>query len=159
MDLTDLFQIGGGNLPVNLEGSVTTAQDSLSDHNPRVVVAEDARILLVARRVRGDLSQVQIIGGVGRILQHNAVRGFQTLLDGFQRLQGGAVLRADAGHDAHALGLDENLALGIFLASHFFAKMIIRPQEPVSVKAVFHGGFAHFLYGGFGCFRFPVQTT
>jgi hypothetical protein len=51
-------------------------------------------------------------------------------------LFGHAVLQADAGHDAHALRLDEDLALGAFSSrADDLAEVVVGAAEPVAVPA------------------------
>ena len=61
--------------------SVGIAHQSLRNHHPRIVVAEDAGVLFVARRIRGDLAKVEIIFRVCRLLKHDAVWRRQNLAD------------------------------------------------------------------------------
>ena len=121
---------------VVVEGPVAVADHGLGDHDPRVVVAEDAGVLLVAGRVGGDLAQLQVVARVGRLLQHDAVRRGQALGDRLQRRGGLAVVEADAGHDAHALRLDEDLALVVLRRADRLAEVVVGAQEPLAVPAV-----------------------
>src|SRR5262249_50496820 len=51
VDLADVFDVGGRDLLIVLERALAAADHGLRDHHPRVIVAEDARVLLVTRRV------------------------------------------------------------------------------------------------------------
>ena len=79
VDLADVLDIGRAGLFVNSKGPVAVAQHRFGAADPGVVVAEDARILFVSRRIAGDLAQVKAVAGVGRLLQHHAVFGIQPL--------------------------------------------------------------------------------
>ena len=68
MDLGDVLDIGRAGLAVDLKGTVAMAQNGLGAADPRVVVAEDAGILLVSRRIAGDLAEVELIAGVGGLV-------------------------------------------------------------------------------------------
>ncbi len=117
VDLRDVLDVGGAGLAVDRKGAVAVAQRCLSAADPRVVVAEDTGVLLVSRRIAGDLAQIQLIAGVGRLMQHDTVLGVQPLLHAGKRLRGLSAFPADARHDAHALRLDEDLTLGALLAA------------------------------------------
>ena len=150
MDVGDVLDVGGAGLLVDLKGPVAVAEDSLGAADPRVVVAEDARVLLVSRRIAGDLTKVEAVGGVGGLQQHHAVLGIQPLfhaLEGLFRLTG---LLADARHDAHALRLDEDLALVAFLAADGLAEGVVGAAEPCTVPAGGQRGLFHLRNGGAG---------
>ena len=46
------------------------------------------------------------------------------------------VFDADAGHDAEALRLDQDLALVVLVAADHVAVVVVRAQEPLAVPAV-----------------------
>ena len=52
---------------VDLKRPVAVADNSLGAADPGVIVAEDARILLVSRGIAGDLAQLKVILGVSRM--------------------------------------------------------------------------------------------
>ena len=79
VDLGDVLAVGRSDPLVVLEGALAATDHRLGDDDPRVVVAEDPAVLLVARRVGGDLAQLDPVAGVGRVLQDQAVRGSQEL--------------------------------------------------------------------------------
>ena len=62
VDLGDVLDVGGAGLLVDFKGTVAVAKHSLGAADPRIVVAEDACILLVSRRVAGDLAEVEAVG-------------------------------------------------------------------------------------------------
>src|SRR6478735_668401 len=74
VNFTDVFQVSGRDLFVILEGALTATDHRLGDHHPRVIVAEDARVLFVARGIRRDLAQLDVVFAIGRIVEHDAVR-------------------------------------------------------------------------------------
>ena len=108
VDLRDVLDVGGAGLAVDRKGAVAVTQRCLGAADPRVVVAEDTGVLLVSRRIAGDLAQIQLIAGVGGLQQHHTVFGVQPLLHAGKRLRGLSGLPADARHDAHALRLDKD---------------------------------------------------
>ena len=61
VDLAHLLEIGRGYFAVISEGAVAPADHRLGDRDPGVVVAKDARVLLVTGRVGGDLAQLRAI--------------------------------------------------------------------------------------------------
>ena len=69
MNLADILNIGRAGLSVDLKGSCAASDDCLRNGNPGIVVAEDTCILLVARRVGGNFSKVQIISGVSGLVE------------------------------------------------------------------------------------------
>ena len=120
---------------VVVQGAVAVAGHRLGDHHPRVGVAEDAGVLFVALRVRGDLAQLEVVVRVGGVVQDDAVGRGQPLADGRERPGRLAVVEPDAGHDADALRLDEDLA---FLASRRadrLAEVVVGAPEPFAVPA------------------------
>ena len=50
---------------VVVEGPVTVADHGLGDDHPGIVVAEDARVFLVAGRIGGDFAELEIVAGIG----------------------------------------------------------------------------------------------
>ena len=106
-------------------------------------MAEDTGVLLVSRRIAGDLAQIQLIAGVGGLQQHHTVFGVQPLLHAGKRLRGLSGLPADARHDAHALWLDKDLTLGALLAADGVAESIVGTAEPRAIPACSQDGLLH----------------
>ena len=106
-------------------------------------MAEDASIFFVSRRIAGNFAQVEAVGGVGGLQQHDTVLGVQPLLHTLQSPRGLSGLLADAGHDAHALRLNKDLALVALLAAHRLAKGIVSAAEPFAVPAGGQDGLLH----------------
>ena len=75
MDLADVLNVGRAGLFVDFKRAVAVTDNGLSAANPRVVVAEDACVLFVARRVAGNFAQLKMIPRVGRLHQHDAILG------------------------------------------------------------------------------------
>ena len=119
------------------------AQHGFGTADPRIVVAEDACVLLVSRRIAGNFAQIQLVAGVGGLVQHHAVWGVQSLLHAPERLRGLPGLPADACHDAHALRLNEDLSLGALPAAHGVAESIVGAPEPCTVPACGQGRLLH----------------
>ena len=111
VDLADLLARRRVDAQVVVERARPLADDRRRDDHPRVGVAEDAGVLLVAGRVRRDLAELDVVPLVGGLQQHDAVRGGELLGDRVERRRRSAVLDADAGHHADALRLDEDLPL------------------------------------------------
>ena len=84
----------------------------------------------------------------GRLLEHDAVLGGQVLVHRIQGQLRLAVLQADAGHDAHALRFDENLAFFAHLRTDGLAEVVVGAHEPLAVPAVLVNDLFHF--GGLG---------
>ncbi|MNO32640.1 hypothetical protein D3C76_226370 [compost metagenome] len=143
VNFADVFQVSRSDFLIDLKSSVAMTQHGFSNHDPWVVVAENTRIFLVARRVRRNFAQVQIVLGVRRLLQNDTVFRIQTFLYGSQRFSGLPVFYTDTGHYADTLRLDENLAFLVFLAADFVAVVVVSAQEPVAVEAVGQRNFTH----------------
>ena len=109
-------------------------------------MAEDARVLLVSRRIGTDFAKFDVIACVGGLLQHDAVLAIEPLLHALQRACGEAFFYADACHDAHALRLDEDLTFLAKLAADRVRERVIRPAEPISVPARVQHGAPHHLH-------------
>jgi hypothetical protein len=159
VQIADLFARRGIDAAVVVVGQVAVAQTGFADHDPGIDVAEDAGVLLVSRRIGGDFAHFDVVVGVGRLLDHDAVLGGQMLAHGGQGLGGLAVLQADAGQGAVTIGLDVDFALGAFLGADLAAKVVISAQEPLAVPAMLENDGFHF--GGFsqiGC-GFGVESA
>ena len=77
-------------------------------------MAEDSGIFLVPGRVGADLSKLQVISGIGRLQEHDAVFGIQMFLDRVQGFLRKPFLYANACEDAEALGFDKDLTFFTF---------------------------------------------
>ena len=135
MDIADIFQICRRGTPVDFKSPFAVAEFRLSTDNPRVAVAEDAGIFLVARRITADFAQFQTITGISGLQYHDAVRGFQVFLYALKGKGGLAALFADARHDTHALWFNEDFAFLAFTPADDIAEGIIGPAEPGTVPA------------------------
>ena len=141
VDFTDIFQIGRTELSVGLKGPVPVAEPGLRPGNPGIVVGENARVFLIARRIAADFSQLQPVAGIWRLVKHDSKLGIQPL---FHTLQGPGRLPgfySDARHDAHALRLNVNLAFLAFPAAYRSAEGVIGPEKPSAVPAGGEDGF------------------
>ena len=95
------------------------------DDDPRVVVAEYARVLLVSGRISADFPHFGVIGGEGRIVEYHSVRGVQQTP---ARVECGihhTLVASDARHGAESLRLDEYFALGVLLRANLVAVEIV----------------------------------
>ena len=138
-----VLAVGGGDAAVQVEGAVAVAHHGFSGDNPGIVVAEDAGVLLVSRRVGGNFAQLQVILLVGGLQKHDAVLGFQIFVDGFKGLFRLAVLHADAGHHAIALAFDEDLAVVALPGADLVTEGVVGADEPFPVPAVGQHGLVH----------------
>ena len=117
-----------------------------ADDDPRVVVAEDACVLLVALGVGAYLAHLHVIGGVGRVVEHDAVFAFQSFLGGVESLGYETLFESDARHCAPSLALDEYLALLVLVGAYLVAEEVVGAQIPLSVPSVLLDGFYHLVY-------------
>src|SRR5690606_7619035 len=108
-------------------------------------VAEDAGVLLVAGRVGRDLPQLDVVTRVRRLLQDDAVLGGEPLPDAGEGPGGHAVLQPHPGHDAHALGLDEDLPFVVLARPDQVAEVVVGPAEPGAVPGVLGDRAGHLL--------------
>jgi len=145
VNFADLLDISRADLAVNLESSVAAADNSLSDGDPGVVVAEDTSVLFVSRRIGGDFAEIQMIGLIRRLLENDTVLGIETLLDGIKSLDSKTFLDADTCEYAETLRLDEDLTLFALLGADLVLECIISTQEPFAVPAVLENCIVHLV--------------
>ena len=158
MQGTVLFGVRRAYLAEILPGTVTPSQYGFSDDDPRVVVAEDTRIFLVAGGIGGDFSILHNIAGEGWIVEYNTVLAVQAFLYGVQRFFYHAFFQSDACHGAPALRFDEDLSFFVLFGTYLVAEVIVGAQVPVTVPAMFFHGFHHVLYIGLRSVCFVVFT-
>ena len=118
--------------------------------DPRIVVAEDACVFLVARGIAGNFAQLQMIPRVSGLQQYNAVLRVELVFYALQSGLGFAGFYADTRHNAHTLRFNEDFAFLAHLAANDFTVGIVGAAEPLAVptggqRGVFHGG-------GFGAY-------
>ena len=150
----DFFDVSGAYLAVVLPGTVAAAQHRFADDDPRVVVAEDARILLVPGRVGGYFAIFHHVAGEGRVVQHDAVLAVQAFLHRVQCLLHQSFLQSDARHGAPALRFDEDLSFLVLLRAYLVAGEVVGTQVPVAVPAMLLHGFHHLVHAGLGAVGF-----
>src|SRR5690348_16684567 len=121
MNFADLFCIGRGDLRVIFEGSLSSAQLCFCNHDPGVIMAENACILLEAWRVGRYLSEVLVVACIGGLQEDDAMWSIQMLFHRIQRFLRLARLETYACHDTKSLSLDKNLPFRVFAAAHFVA--------------------------------------
>ena len=143
MNFTDVLNIGRAGLFVNLKSSVSTSDHSLCDGNPWVIVAEDTCIFFISRWVGGNFSKVQIILGVSRLKDHNAIFGIQTFFDRIQSFLCQTFFDTDSCHNTEALRLNENLTFFAFFGTDFLRFCIICTDKPFSVPACIQNCLIH----------------
>src|SRR5690606_33122521 len=109
-------------------------------------MAENTGIFLVTCGVGRDLSIFYVIFCESGIVQHDAVFAVERFLHGVKDQWLAPVLGAYACHGAEALRLDEYLAFFVFMASNFFAKVVISAHKPLAVPAVLVYSFDHVVH-------------
>ena len=121
------------------------AEHCFGDGDPWIAVTEDPCVLLVPRRIGSYLAEFEAVSRVRRLLQHDAVLGVEVFFYAPQRCLRLAGLQADAGHDAHALRLDEYPAFVTVFASDRETEGVIGSSEPFSIPSgvKYHG--THFF--------------
>jgi len=79
VDVADPFARGRIDPRVIVVGGIPISDACFADDHPGVVVAEDAGVFLVARRVRRNLPVFKVVLRVGRLLQDDPVLGGEQL--------------------------------------------------------------------------------
>ncbi len=145
MDIADFLKICGADLGVDLECSVAASDNGLCDGDPGVVVTEDTCIFLISGRIGGNLTEVEVIGLIGGLLENDTVLGIKSLFDGVKSLLSVTFLYADACKYAEALGLDEDLTFLTLGGTDLVAECIVCTKEPIAVPAVFENSLVHLV--------------
>lgn len=104
VDFADILQESRTGFPVYFKGSFPSADNRLRDGNPGIVMAENACIFLVSRRVGGDFPKLQVITGEGWLKEHDAIFGIKTFFYAVQGTLCLSFLDADSRQHAEALG-------------------------------------------------------
>ena len=136
-------------------GIVAAPCDALADDDPRVVVAEDAGILLVTLGIAGNLAVLVDVFREGWVVEHHAVFALEVFLAGVERLSHHTFLGTNLSHRTPALRLDEYLALVALVGADLTTVEVVGAQIPLSVPAVLLHGLDHGIDGllhalGFG---------
>ncbi len=111
MQLADGFPRRGVDALVVIKSPVPPTDHRLGDHDPGIGVAENARVLLEARWVGTDLPQVNVVAGVSRLLQEDAMLRRQTVMHRIQGSPSAPIVDPHTRQDADTLRLDEDLSL------------------------------------------------
>ena len=147
MDLGDLLAVRGRDLLLVLPRVLAAANHGLRDDDPRVVVAEDARVLLVARRIGRDLAKLDLVLGERGVQQHDAVRRVEALAHGIERQDRLAVVEANSAHDAVTLRLDPDLRLVVLVGADDVPVEVVGAAEPRAIPAVVKNRLLHLVDG------------
>src|ERR1019366_7179891 len=155
VDVADLLASGRINPRVIVVGAVSITDARFADDDPRIVVTEDACVFLVARRVRGDLAEFEVILRVSRLLQNDAMFGGEQLARGFEGSHRESILDADAGEGTEPLRFNEDLALCIFLGADLAAEIVVGTDKPLAIPSMlanrgFHLGYLRQVSGSLG---------
>ena len=150
VDIRDFFAERGGDLFVVLPGVLRPSHHGFRDGYPRVVVAEDSSVFLVAGRVAGNLTQLDPVLGVSRVEQDGAVGGVEAFPNGVKSLHRTSVLEPDSAHHAVALRLNPDLPLFVRGRSDRVTVIVVGAAEPFAVPAVVLRCLNNFLDIGFG---------
>ena len=124
------------NLGVVLPGIVASPGHGLTDDDPRIVVTEDAGILLVSGRVGRYFAHLDMVAGEGGMVEHHAMLAVEIALAAVECPVHHAIFQSDAGHRAETLALDEDFAFLILIGANLVAIEVVGPQIPLAVPAV-----------------------
>ena len=86
-----------------LPGIVASPGHGLTDDDPRIVVTEDAGILLVSGRVGRYFAHLDMVAGEGGMVEHHAMLAVKVFLAGVESLVHHSFFQSDAGHGAESL--------------------------------------------------------
>ncbi|CDD35366.1 uncharacterized protein BN600_01639 [Roseburia sp. CAG:309] len=100
-------------------------------------MTENTGIFFVSRRIRRNLTKIQIIFGISWLQKDDPVFGIQFFFYGIQRFFCHAVFHTDTGKNTESLWLDIDLAFFAFFRTNLFACGIVSTDEPVAIPAVF----------------------
>ena len=118
---------------VRRERALGLAEHAPGEGDPRVRVAEDAGVLLVAGRVARDLAELRVVAAVRGLLEDDAVRRREPLVHAVERAAGATVVRAGTAEDAPGLALDEDLPLLARVRADRPALGVERAHVPLAV--------------------------
>src|ERR1019366_6237174 len=121
-----------------------------------VVVTEDAGVFFHAGRVAGHFAELDVVGGVRRLLQDHAILGEEVLVHAFHGLLGTTVVLSGAAEHAPALALDEDLALGILFAAHGRSCGGVSATVPLAVPRLRLDRVQPFIVGSAHASRIPA---
>src|ERR1019366_5892389 len=155
VDVADFLASGRIDALVIVVGTVSIADARFADDDPGIIVTEDACVFLVARRVRGDLAEFEVILRVSRLLQNDAMFGGEQLARGFEGSHRESILDADAGEGTEPLRFNEDLALCIFLGADLAAEIVVGTDKPLAIPSMlanrgFHLGYLRQVSGSLG---------
>lgn len=85
VDLAYVLKVGGADFAVNFKGAFAVAESRLRAAHPRIVMAEYARVLLIAARIGRNLAEVQVIFLVGGLQKHDAVLCIEIFFNAVKR--------------------------------------------------------------------------
>ena len=108
-------------------------------------MCEDTSVLLVSARICRDLTILDVVLCICRVVQNQTMLCIQSLVDSSKRLHVTALILTDLRHDCEALWLDEDLTFFTFLRAHLLAICIISTKEPVTIPGRFHNVCLHLI--------------
>ena len=135
VDFTDILEIGRAGTAINFKCTFPMAEDSFRTDDPGVVMAEDSRVLLVSRRITGNLTQIEVIVRISWLQKNDAVLRIKPLLHTLHCPGCLACFFPDASHDTHPLWFNKDLAFFAFFAADRSSKCIVCAAEPLSVPS------------------------
>ena len=137
---------GGAYLGIVFPSIVASAHNGLANDDPWVVVAEDARILLVTSGIGRYFAHLDMVCCEGWPVEHNAMLAVHIFLYGVQSFVHHTLFFANACHGAPALALDEDLTLLILLRTNLVAEVVVGTEIPVAVPSALLHGLHHVVH-------------
>src|SRR5581483_1249904 len=132
---------------VRLERALAFSESAPGERDPRVVVAEDARVLLVPGRVARDLAELWAVARERGLHEGDAVLRGELPADALECAARAPVLGAGPTEHAPALALDEDPALVAGTRPDGSARRVERAHVPLAVPRAFLDRFEHPVAG------------
>ncbi|EJW96254.1 hypothetical protein EVA_15639 [gut metagenome] len=138
-----IFNESRGNLAIMLPGIFRTPCQDFCNNHPRIVMTENAGILLIALRICGNFTVIPDIFCKCRIIQNNAMLCVEIFPDTVQCFITHTLICSYTCHGTETLTFNENLCLFVLMRPDFTSEIIIGPEIPFSIPSVFFDSLFH----------------
>ena len=158
MNLADILNVCRTGSGVYLPCSVSTADNSLSYRNPRIVVAEDAGVLLVSRWIRRDFTKLHMISVVRRLQEHDAIFSIKIFLNRLHCLKAEPFILSDFSDNTKALWFNKDFSILTFLGTNLVLVVVVCTKIPLAIPAGIHDGLFHLFNSLLGCISLVAKS-